>query len=85
MVTSEAGAARVSVRDEGQGIARDELPRIWERFQRAAGVTDQTEAGAGFGLGLYISRAIIEHHSGTVGVQSAPGQGATFWFTLPLA
>jgi signal transduction histidine kinase len=84
LVTREMGVARVSVRDEGQGIAHDELPRIWGRFQRAAGVARQTEAGIGFGLGLYISRAIIEHHGGTVGVQSAPDQGATFWFTLPL-
>jgi signal transduction histidine kinase len=72
--------ARVEVRDHGVGIPRDEQESIWARFQRA-----RTESEAkGLGLGLYIARMIVELHGGEVGVKSAPGQGSTFWFTLPL-
>jgi PAS domain S-box-containing protein len=74
---------RVWVRDYGPGLPLSEQERIWERFHRAEGVEVQSGAGVGLGLGLYISRMIVEHHRGQVGVQSAPGQGATFWFTLP--
>lgn len=48
-------------------------------------VAVQQELYLSLGLGLYLCRALIEHQRGRVGVQSAPGQGATFWFTLPLA
>jgi signal transduction histidine kinase len=60
-----------------------EQEQIWERFHRAREVDVQSGTGIGLGLGLYISRMIIEQHQGQVGVQSAPGEGATFWFTLP--
>jgi signal transduction histidine kinase len=75
---------RVSVRDEGPGIPSTELTRIWERFQRGAGAQKQAGSHVGLGLGLYISRTIIERHGGRVGVDSVPGAGSTFWFTLPL-
>jgi signal transduction histidine kinase len=71
---------RVWVRDHGSGIPPEEQTTIWERFQRARSVH---EAG-GLGLGLYIARTMIDLHGGQVGVESASGQGATFWFTLPL-
>lgn len=77
-------AARVSVRDRGQGIPLAEQERIWSRFEQL-GDTQQRGFTAGLGLGLYISRAIVEAHGGHVGVQSAVGQGSTFWFDLPLA
>ncbi len=73
------------VRDAGPGIPAKEQERIWERFHRAQGIEVQSGTGVGLGLGLHISRTIIEQHQGQVGVQSAPGQGSTFWFSLPLA
>ncbi len=72
--------ARLSVRDQGMGISPKEHERIWGRFQRG----EYNQRGLGLGLGLYICRNIVERHHGQVGLESIPGQGATFWFTLPL-
>ena len=77
--------ARVWVRDQGPGLPPEEQVRIWERFHRVKGIKVQSGTGVGLGLGLYICRIIIERHQGQVGVESTPGQGSTFWFTLPLA
>ena len=79
------GQARVSVHDDGIGIPLADQLHIWERFYQAAGVQVQSGSQVGFGIGLYISKAIVEGHHGRVGVESAPDQGTTFWFTLPLA
>ncbi len=81
----EDATARVSVRDEGVGLPAEEQAHIWEHFYRAKGIEVQSGSGVGMGIGLYISKSIIEGHGGQVGVHSAPGQGSTFWFTLPLA
>jgi signal transduction histidine kinase len=75
---------RVAVQDEGPGLSAEHLQRIWERFYRVAGVEVKTGADAGLGLGLHISRMIIERQNGSVGVQSELDLGSTFWFTLPL-
>jgi len=75
--------ARISVQDKGPGIPDVEQSRIWERFQH--GSRQLAGSGGGLGLGLYITRAIIEKHQGQVGVESHVGEGSTFWFTLPLA
>ncbi|PWT73407.1 MAG: hypothetical protein C5B60_08200 [Chloroflexi bacterium] len=80
----EQTRVRVWVRDDGPGLPLPEQERIWERFHRAQGVEVQSGTGVGLGMGLYISRMIVEHHQGQVGVESTPGQGATFWFTLPV-
>ena len=77
--------ARVWVRDQGPGLPPEEQERIWERFHRVNGIEVQSGTGVGLGLGLHICRTIIERHQGQVGVQSAPGQGSTFWFRLKLA
>ena len=79
-VSVEDGEARLSVADRGIGVARDQLPRLFERFYRA-GVTG---APAGLGLGLYISRMLVEAHGGRIWAQSAPGEGSTFTVALPL-
>lgn len=79
---SAARHVRVSVRDGGPGIPPAEQQRIWEQFHRVPGIKSQHGAG-GLGLGLYLSKAIIERHGGQIGVKSTVGRGSTFWFTLP--
>jgi len=81
----EAGHVRVWVRDQGPGLPVIEQARIWERFYRVPNIEVQNSSSMGLGIGLYLCQKIIEGHQGTVGVASAPGQGSTFWFTLPLA
>ncbi len=77
--------ARVSVRDEGPGLPPEEQERIWDLFHQAEGIEHLNGANVGLGLGLYISKSIVERHAGAVGVESEPGHGSTFWFTLPVA
>ena len=77
--TGPEGRACLSVKDEGIGIAPADQPRIFERFERA--VTDAHCHG--LGLGLWITREIVESHGGQIGVRSAPGQGSTFTVELP--
>jgi signal transduction histidine kinase len=84
-VEKQEGQGQVWVRDQGPGLGKEERERVWERFYRAEGVPIASGSGVGLGLGLYISQMIIEGHGGQVGVESEPGQGATFWFRLPLA
>jgi signal transduction histidine kinase len=76
--------ARVSVHNEGPGIPLEEQQHLWERSYRAKGSAVQQELDLSLGLSFYLCRALIERHAGLVGLQSTPGQGATFWFTLPL-
>jgi signal transduction histidine kinase len=82
---TEGDMARVSVRDEGPGISLSDQMHLFERFPQIKGAAVQSGSGISLGLGLHICKAIIEGHHGHVGVHSAPGQGSTFWFTLPLA
>ncbi len=72
---------KVSVKDEGPGITEDEQQLVWERFYKADSF--KTGRDSGSGLGLAIARQIIELHGGRVGLDSSPGAGSTFWFTVP--
>jgi signal transduction histidine kinase len=77
----EAGSVVVSVRDDGTGIALADQARIFEEFEQAGG----SGAQEGTGLGLALSRRIVELHGGRLLVESAPGKGSTFTFTVPRA
>ncbi len=82
-VNQSPTTVRVEVTDHGPGIAPDDLPKVFDRFYRAD--VARARASGGSGLGLAIASAIVRAHGGTVGVQSPPGQGATFWIELPSA
>ena len=82
-LSRSGGKARLSVLDEGPGIAPEFQPRIFERFAQADGADSRTRGGSG--LGLAISKAIIEKHGGTIAFTTAPGQGTRFVIELPLA
>jgi signal transduction histidine kinase len=77
------GEIVVTVADTGIGIAPEDRDRVWEQFGQAAGDT-LTEKPRGTGLGLPISRQIVEHHGGRMWLDSTPGSGSTFGFTLPV-
>ena len=74
----EDGVVRICVHDDGPGIASQDLPHVFDRFWRG----HQSRAG-GSGLGLAIARQLVRAHGGRIWVESTPGQGATFCFTLP--
>ena len=75
-VTRRAGEVQVSVQDTGRGMSHEEQERAFEPYYRGE--------GGGSGLGLTISRAIVEAHGGQMGIESNLGQGTRVWFTLPL-
>ncbi len=85
MVRRADGAFRVAVRDNGVGISRRDQARLFEEFVRVGRSNPEVRRVPGTGLGLSIVRRIAEAHRGTVGVDSTPGRGSTFWIELPAA
>jgi len=75
-------AIAVTVADTGEGIPAEELPNIFERFYRVD--KSRARATGGHGLGLTITRRLIEAHGGRIAVESEPGKGTRFTFTVPL-
>jgi two-component system, NtrC family, sensor histidine kinase KinB len=75
------GQVRFEVSDTGEGIDPKWFPHLFDRFFRIPG----TSRGTGVGLGLYITKEIVDAHGGQIGVESEPGHGSIFWFTLPAA
>ena len=73
----------VLVSDTGSGIPAEHLPHLFERFYRVEATRPRYSATKGSGLGLAIAKTIIEAHNGKIGVSSQPGEGSTFWITLP--
>lgn len=81
IVSKEGNMAKLAVRDSGPGIAPEKILHIFDRYYRAETSGFQS---SGLGLGLFISSEIVKRHGGQIGVESEPGKGCTFWFTLPL-
>jgi signal transduction histidine kinase len=69
-----------SIQDNGEGIPREDLPRIFERFYKSK----RPKKGAGTGLGLSISKHLIEAHGGKIWAKSQLGKGSTFYISLPI-
>jgi PAS domain S-box-containing protein len=72
----------ICVRDQGVGLSAADQERVFERFYRVDGALSRRTQGTG--LGLFLTRAIVEAHGGRIWVESTPGKGSTFFFSLPL-
>ncbi len=78
----ENNKVSISVKDEGIGIDKNYQDKIFERFYRVEGKSEKTFPG--FGIGLFIASEILRRHRGSIGVESKPGKGSRFFFSLPL-
>lgn len=76
-------SVRFWVSNSGSAIKPDELVHVFDRFYRVAAAERKDGTTAGSGMGLTITKALVEAHGGSVGAQSGDGEGTTFWFTLP--
>jgi len=76
----EDGTVRIAVRDTGIGIAPEDQKKIFEEFRQVG----RERSREGTGLGLTLTKRFVELHGGSIAVQSTPGQGSTFSFTLPI-
>ncbi|AZZ36758.1 hypothetical protein CIK05_08125 [Bdellovibrio sp. qaytius] len=82
-LTATPAVVRVSIKDYGPGISKALQEKLFTRFFRV--ISNESAIYPGLGLGLYISRTIIEKHGGTIGLNSEEGHGSTFYFDLPRA
>jgi len=82
-IRSSTAAITISVHDHGIGIPQAQREKIFERFYRV--VDPSTQAFSGLGIGLYVVAEIINHHGGTITVESTVGKGSTFRVVLPLS
>jgi PAS domain S-box-containing protein len=82
-IFDKASYLEISVQDTGEGIPKDALPRLFTKFFRVSGSLEQGSKGTG--LGLYITKSIIELHKGKIWAESILGKGSTFSFTIPTA
>lgn len=78
----QKGRVEISVVDTGEGIPAEDLPNVFERFYRVD--KSRARATGGRGLGLTITKYLVEAHGGQIEVQSKPGKGSRFWFTVPV-
>lgn len=84
--TLAGDAVEIAIADTGEGIAPEDLPHVFERFWRSDPSRARTHSlSNGTGLGLPIAQSLVEAHGGRIWVESVPGNGAVFRFTLPLA
>jgi signal transduction histidine kinase len=81
-LTQDNGDAKVSVEDQGPGISPEDQNKLFEAFQKLK--AKPTGGESSFGLGLAITKKVIEAHQGKLDFESKPGQGTTFFFTLPM-
>jgi signal transduction histidine kinase len=72
--------AKLVVADRGPGIAPEDVPRVFQRFER----TDSVHSQGGLGLGLWIAKQLVEAHGGSIDVRTELGSGSTFTVALPL-
>jgi signal transduction histidine kinase len=82
-VASAAGQVLVRITDNGPGLTPEQQASVFDRFWRSDAARSREQGGSG--LGLAIARGIVQAHNGTIGVESQPGQGATFYFKIPVA
>jgi two-component system OmpR family sensor kinase len=80
-LTARGTEAELTVRDNGSGIAAEHIPHVFERFYRSD--SSRTRKYGGSGLGLSITKSIVDAHHGGIRVESRPGEGTTFRVTLP--
>ncbi|HEX9401289.1 MAG TPA: ATP-binding protein, partial [Anaeromyxobacter sp.] len=82
VVTAERDAVVLSIEDRGPGIAPEEIPHLFDRYFQTR---RPRSAMRGLGLGLYITRGLVDAHGGTITVESTPGVGSVFRIRLPAA
>ena len=79
--TRDADGVRIAVKDTGIGIAPEDQEAVFEEFRQVG--ADYTSKQEGTGLGLALTRRFVELHGGRIWLESTPGQGSTFYFTIP--